>query len=307
MTALRKQSRLFRLCTAIINGAALLAPKSSRADWKQEWMAEISCKLQVCDAWGRTDTMTQARLFYRSLGSFIDAFILRWDFLLSPTEAAPMALVDRHPLFLGLAFFVMVALCRLIALPCVQSRYGFLSREYYDCYWALDPIVVFALFGIILLVYRCALLGSTRIWGAVRMIFAGLLVITFVLTAVQHRDFAGQWWLCVIAFEQNVIWLSILLSLTLLIAVRRLESADDLALPVYGILILLTPDATEFIGVRGGHYFGGAAFDRCWYHYFIVMHLFRWVSISSTILAFVVWGYAYGRARRSPRASSRTK
>jgi hypothetical protein len=60
--------------------------------------------------------------------------------------------------------------------------------------------------------------------------------------------------------------------------------------------------------VRGGHYFGGAAFDRCWYqHYFIVMHLFRWVSISSTILAFVVWGYAYGRARRSPRASSRTK
>jgi hypothetical protein len=279
----------------MINGAALLVPESSRADWKQEWMAEISWKLEVHGAWGRTDTMTQARLFYRSMGSFIDAFILRWDFLLSPPQAAPMALVDRQPLFLGLAVFVLLTLCNHIARPWVISRYGVTSREYFDCYWATDATYVFALSGIMFLLYRCALRGATRIWGGARLVLGGLLLITCVHSAVQTWDFPGSWWRWFLPFSNDFFLLYILLTMPLLIAVKKLDNAEDLALPVYGILILLTPLATVIICVQ-------------YFHYFIGGGLSRWVSKCSSILAFVVWGYAYyRRARRSPSASCRTK
>jgi hypothetical protein len=293
MTALRKQSLLFRLCRVIIKAAALLVPESSRADWKQEWMAEISWKLGAHGAWGRIDALTQARLFYRSLGSFIDAFILRWDFLLSLPEAAPMALVDRQPLFLGLAFFILLTLCNPIARPWVISRYGFSSPEYLYCYWVTDATYVLTLYGILFLLYRCALLGATRIWGSARLILGGLLVITWVLSGVQTWDSPGSWFRWFLTFEVYVTLLLLPLSLTLLLAVRRLESAQDLALPVYGLLFLVAPSATLII--------------RWCPHDSVELALFHWVSICSPILAFAVWGYAYVRARRSPSASSRAK
>lgn len=300
MRELRKQSRLFRLCTAIINGAALLAPKSSRADWKQEWMAEISCKLQVCDAWGRTDTMTQARLFYRSLGSFIDAFILRWDLLLSPLQTAPMGLEERQPLFLVLAFFALLILCQDIAVAWVLNSYGFCSIEYYQCYWVVETTKVFALLGILFLFCRCVLLGAARIWGGARLALGGLLVITCVLSAEHSRDFVRIWTGWIITFEMNVLLLCLLLSLTLLITVRRVESAKDLALPVYGLLILQAPLGIPFIG--------RAVLALCYKHYFYWMGLCRWVPNCCSVLAFVVWGYAYDRrTRNSPCAPSQTK
>jgi hypothetical protein len=296
MTLLQKQSLLFRACKAVVNGAVLLVPESLRTDWKKEWLAEISCKLGVQRTWSRADTVTQAKLLRRTLGAFTDAVVLRWDFLLSPPQTVPRAPLSRQPLFLGLAIFTLLTLAVHIARPWILSQYGLRSREYFYCYWATDIISVFALFGIIFLLYRCALLGATRIWGGVQLILGGVFFVTCVLSCVQQWHFGWpSFFLWLIGFKQSLFLSCILLTALLVFAVRRVDSAEDLTLPVCGMVILLTPYVAILISLKFSRYPGG------------LWGIYNWVSNGSLILAFMVWGYAYARARRRPNAPLMTK
>src|SRR5437016_8531415 len=72
-----EQTNRFRLWLWLIHLIGVIVPRRLRADWKQEWEAELRHReLQLAD-WGKLNWKTKFDLLRRSLGAFWDALLLQ--------------------------------------------------------------------------------------------------------------------------------------------------------------------------------------------------------------------------------------
>src|SRR5436190_23570915 len=66
----------------LIRAICVIVPRGLRADWRQEWEAELRCREALLAEWDRLDWRNKLDLFWRSLGAFWDALLLqprRWE------------------------------------------------------------------------------------------------------------------------------------------------------------------------------------------------------------------------------------
>jgi putative ABC transport system permease protein len=72
----------FRFWLWLIRVIGVIVPRRLRADWKQEWEAELAYREALLNDWARLNGRTKVNLFSRSLGAFWDALWLqqlRWE------------------------------------------------------------------------------------------------------------------------------------------------------------------------------------------------------------------------------------
>lgn len=74
--------RRFRCWHWLIRAAGVIVPRRLRADWRQEWEAELHYRETLLAEWDRLDWRSKVDLLRRSLGAFWDALLLqpqRWE------------------------------------------------------------------------------------------------------------------------------------------------------------------------------------------------------------------------------------
>ena len=72
----------FRFWLWLIRFVGLIVPQRLRADWRQEWEAELRFRETLLAEWDKLDWRNKADLLRRSLGAFSDALLLqprRWE------------------------------------------------------------------------------------------------------------------------------------------------------------------------------------------------------------------------------------
>src|SRR5215475_5074103 len=67
----------FRFWLWLIKFIGLLVPRRLRADWRQEWEAELRCRETLLAEWDKLDWRHKLDLLRRSLGAFRDALLLQ--------------------------------------------------------------------------------------------------------------------------------------------------------------------------------------------------------------------------------------
>src|SRR5262245_34525394 len=71
------QTTRFRLWLWLIRLIGVIVPRRLRADWRQEWEAELRRREELLSEWVRLDWKTKLDLLRRSLGAFWDALLLQ--------------------------------------------------------------------------------------------------------------------------------------------------------------------------------------------------------------------------------------
>src|SRR5580765_3882023 len=61
----------------LIQFIGVIVPRRLRADWRQEWEAELRCREQLLAEWDKLNWKTKLDLLRRSLGAFWDALLLQ--------------------------------------------------------------------------------------------------------------------------------------------------------------------------------------------------------------------------------------
>ncbi len=72
-----KHTTHFRFWRWLIKFIAVIVPRRLRADWRQEWEAELRCREELLAEWDRLDWRNKLDLLRRSLGAFRDALLLQ--------------------------------------------------------------------------------------------------------------------------------------------------------------------------------------------------------------------------------------
>src|SRR5215813_7860318 len=67
----------FRFWLWLIKFIGLIVPRRLRADWRQEWEAELRCRELLLAEWNNLNWRTKLDLLWRSLGAFRDALLLQ--------------------------------------------------------------------------------------------------------------------------------------------------------------------------------------------------------------------------------------
>src|SRR6185436_14525671 len=67
----------FRFWLWLIRMIGVIVPRRLRADWRQEWEAELRYRELLLADWDRLNWRSKLDLFYRSLGAFWDALLLQ--------------------------------------------------------------------------------------------------------------------------------------------------------------------------------------------------------------------------------------
>jgi putative ABC transport system permease protein len=76
------QTTRFRFWFWLIRAIGVIVPRRLRADWQQEWEAELQYREMLLSQWERLDWLTKLDLMWRSLGAFRDALSMqrqRWE------------------------------------------------------------------------------------------------------------------------------------------------------------------------------------------------------------------------------------
>src|SRR5262245_8477797 len=76
------QTTRFRFWLWLIRVIGVIVPRRLRADWRQEWEAELRYREMLLAEWDRLDWRSKLDLLRRSLGAFWDALLLqprRWE------------------------------------------------------------------------------------------------------------------------------------------------------------------------------------------------------------------------------------
>src|SRR5262245_16862825 len=72
---------MFELCKKpylwLIRAVGVIVPRSLRADWRQEWEAELIYREELLAEWDNLNWRTKLDLLRRSLGAFWDALLLQ--------------------------------------------------------------------------------------------------------------------------------------------------------------------------------------------------------------------------------------
>src|SRR2546425_10249442 len=74
MAVVKRQTR-FRFWLWLIALIGVIVPRRLRADWKQEWKAELRYRETLLADWDRLNWKTRFDLLRRSLGAFWDALV----------------------------------------------------------------------------------------------------------------------------------------------------------------------------------------------------------------------------------------
>src|SRR5262245_24983216 len=61
----------------LIRGIGVIVPRRLRADWRQEWDAELRYREELLAEWDRLDLRNKLDLLRRSVGAFRDALLLQ--------------------------------------------------------------------------------------------------------------------------------------------------------------------------------------------------------------------------------------
>src|SRR5690348_1502437 len=72
-----RQARRFRFSLWLIALIGVIVPRRLRADWKQEWKAELQYREALLAEWDKLNLRTKLNLLWRSLGAFWDALWLQ--------------------------------------------------------------------------------------------------------------------------------------------------------------------------------------------------------------------------------------
>src|SRR3989442_6355289 len=67
----------FRCWLWLIRAIGVIVPRRLRADWRQEWEAELRYREELLAEWDRLDWLSKLDLLRRSLGAFRDALFLQ--------------------------------------------------------------------------------------------------------------------------------------------------------------------------------------------------------------------------------------
>jgi hypothetical protein len=77
-----KPTMCFRFWLWLIRVVGVIVPRRLRADWRQEWEAELQWREQQLAEWDRLDARNKLALWRYSVGAFADALWLqpkRWE------------------------------------------------------------------------------------------------------------------------------------------------------------------------------------------------------------------------------------
>src|SRR5947208_7647279 len=77
MLSPRKKGRHLKPYLWLIRIIGVIVPRRLRADWKQEWKAELSYRELLLADWDKLNWKTKIELLRRSLGAFWDALALQ--------------------------------------------------------------------------------------------------------------------------------------------------------------------------------------------------------------------------------------
>src|SRR6185503_14134448 len=67
----------FRFWLWLIRAIGVIVPRRLRADWRQEWEAELRNRARLLAEWDRLDWRNKLDLLRRSIGAFRDALLLQ--------------------------------------------------------------------------------------------------------------------------------------------------------------------------------------------------------------------------------------
>jgi putative ABC transport system permease protein len=71
------QTTRFRVWRWLIALIGVIVPRRLRADWRQEWEAELRYREELLAEWDKLDWRNKLDLLWRSLGAFLDALLLQ--------------------------------------------------------------------------------------------------------------------------------------------------------------------------------------------------------------------------------------
>ncbi|MGH9838941.1 MAG: hypothetical protein ACREEM_09165 [Blastocatellia bacterium] len=71
------QTTRFRFWPWLVHVIGVIVPRRLRADWRQEWEAELRYREELLAEWGKLDGKHKIDLLRRSLGAFQDALLLQ--------------------------------------------------------------------------------------------------------------------------------------------------------------------------------------------------------------------------------------
>jgi putative ABC transport system permease protein len=74
---LRHKFKTFKPYLWLITALGVIVPKRLRAEWRQEWQAELRSREALLEDWDRLNWQTRLDLLWRSLGAFRDALVLQ--------------------------------------------------------------------------------------------------------------------------------------------------------------------------------------------------------------------------------------
>src|SRR5262245_47128896 len=72
-----KSTTRFRFWLWLIRAIGVIVPRRLRADWRQEWEAELRYRETLLTEWDNLNWKTKLDLLRRSLGAFWDALLLQ--------------------------------------------------------------------------------------------------------------------------------------------------------------------------------------------------------------------------------------
>ncbi len=140
-----------------------------------------------------------------------------------------------------ISFFVMDAVAR----PYALYHFGLNSKQYADCYWITDVLLVLAAFLLICFLFRRASKGNEELWSYLRMMLPAVFVVTAFISAYSlslHYDHLFTRF--IVGLQQNLFFACLILNTLLYVMLQYLENPDEeLNLVVCGMGIALAGPA----------------------------------------------------------------
>jgi hypothetical protein len=278
-----------RLSSGLVALAAVLVPDKSRAEWEEEWLAEMWCTYEASALQGPIEFGAKLRFVWRCFGAFADANALTVDDFVpsaKPGEGHELSNYARASFF-G-AYALLFLFTDLVARPTVLRRYGYVSIGYSYFYWASDMVLCLGAYLALFSVCRRTFGGSRRLWSYIRTLLIGSLIVAVALSAVQSSALPR---ILFFELEENVFLLLFAQSLLLCLFLARSGNSAGLKWLAFGLWLQMATPGLSVLLARFGMYSSSS---------------FRYISWTSSYFVVGVWLYVIIIGRRRRRVSNST-